>query len=458
MITYTVSPNITFPKYGGFRESAPKLPTVKQILFFVTNDEYTNIQTNPVYSDKKLFSLKTLPPNPTLIRTNSTVEYECGIALNQGTDIHYLLKNLGNLETNCDRNIKQQYKDSKQQTKNYISEYHLAHNDNKAVLNYEQKDILHNHGFPNEILIQDKTFVLDAVGIDLSIGMINQPNSQTKDTKGKHIQIIYKNNENAGYLKFKKPDSSPPDPNATVSEISQFAEHDTICVNIHITKSSNNKPKTIDEQLNNIGQYFNYFITRSEVPEIDGYTPLQIENYFFELHQQFEKLTESAFSKNCNYNSSQDLYNNTINKFNQQCFIKVKKDIIFGKNSVIANIDFNNKVTQDFLSLGIHNEKLEAPLELNYILNYTPPPAANLLVLSDSEDESSEDNQVIDQNNDDVNALIDPFAALGVNDPAAQPIQIEAQILAIDNGVQDPDVALLAVPAHEVSENTAGSN
>ncbi|RTK92457.1 MAG: hypothetical protein EKK61_04350 [Rickettsiales bacterium] len=456
MITYSITPN-NRPPQAKDPKNKPKLPTFKGHLFFTTSDEYKNIEANPKYSDKQsIFKLENLSPNPTLIKANSVVEYECGITLNHEDEIDHFLdmllikaKGLPKVHEYFDNTTNQIAID-------YSSDYHLEHNYKDAELTIEQKQALTDRGFPDMISVPSKNFVLKSVGIDLSKDMIDQ-----SVEKGRHIVIIYKNEDNNGYLKFKKPET--PSANATVCEIDKYSEHDAIYVNIHFTKKDprDNSNFNFDEQLQNIGQTFKYFTNgEGSEPKIPEYKYLQLKNYFTQLTTDFKKLVGFVPT---NYGNCQELFDETNTNF-KDCTIKIGKTIISavqylpgGTKNLIKNsfpVNFNNNNSENFLSLGIHNEKLEAPLELNDILNYTPPPTANLVVSSGSEDESSEDDQVIAPNNDDVNAVTTEMAALIVDDPAAQPIQIEAQILAIDNGAQDPYVALLAVPTHEVSDNT----
>lgn len=356
MITYSVSPYLKPVKFQG-----KQLPTIKQLLFFATSDEYITIQNNN--TDKpQLFTLNT-PTNHSLIRANSVVEYGCGITLNDENEIDDVINKLL-LQGKCPPKQHSYYDtQSGQVVPAYSSEYHLEHNYKKAQLNDQQKGLLiNNYKFLDTISTCGKNFVLNSIGVNLSKDMIKNSKPDTKDTKGRHIVIIYKDatKDNDGYLKFKKPDNSPP--KTPTSEISQFSEHDAIYVNIHFTKGANSD---FEAQLQNIGQNFSCVATSTlQNLQISGpnyYENQNAKTYFTALQTNFSNLVNFVFDPLINPNTCQDLYNNTKQVF-KGCYISVGKIPISGPKPKVVKIDFDsNNTKHDFLSLDIYPEKLAAP-------------------------------------------------------------------------------------------------
>lgn len=352
MITYTISPTIKrFPYFQGDKNKKPSLPMVKEYLFFVTTDDYHNIKNKNIYSNKpSLFNLEIDDvSNKALIRANSVIEYECGITLNNTKEIKEFLDYLS---IKGHYRKEQQYFGKKSKTLiSYTSDYHLEHNYEAGKLNDEQKESLIQHGFPDCISIEEKEFVLHAIGINLSEDMFNQPLS---NTKGRHIQIVYADVENNGYLKFRKPDNAQPsDP---VSEISQCPEYDAIYVNIHFTKQPDSDFK---KQLSNIGQNFKFVTThQGSAPKIPGYKDQTIKNYFGNLQKQFKSLYKIAFDTD--YDTCQTLYNLTNQRYHTTVNNKPVKE---------KTVEFNSNLTIDFISLKIFNDsKLTAPENLKNLL------------------------------------------------------------------------------------------
>jgi hypothetical protein len=410
MITYRVSPN-TKPVYptSGNQEV---LPTVKKMLFFATSDEYTDVVKK--YSNKtEIFTLTSAPSQKCLMRANSVVEYEGGIKVNDISQIENFLENLS-IYANCDKKPQYHWDKLKNSYVPYTSKYHLEHNYKKAELDDQDKLFLVNkYNFPATVSSCDKNFDLCSVGANLSEEMINNSTFKDKDIKGRHIQLIYKNTDNGGYLKFKKSDNSLQNNLSQPSvpdEISEYSEHDAICVNVHFIKGANSG---FDTQLENIGKNFGYVIkSHNQVPRIEGYNNKSIAERFQQLRKDFEKLVSFASQ---DYDSCNSLVEHTKNSFSG-CSIKVGKRIIqepkyikggkgkytleIGQYKVIFD---NGNSAQDFESLSIYNIKLFAPPNLNDILLGTNP-VDNPAVAKDNEilDESTASSPTDNKNNDDL--------------------------------------------------------
>lgn len=421
MITYTISPNNS-PVYTnaprGKKGQKMILPAIKQHLFFATSDEYINIQKNSTYANKpELFTLETLPSHPTLIRANSVVEYECGINLKDSREIDDFLDML-DIKAKCPPKQQYDYNPAiREYIPSFLSEYHLEHNYDRAILDDKQKKVLTDHSFPDNITIDKKNFVLHAIGANLCKQKIDSSSPTDTNTKGRHMQIIYikreENDENGGYLKFKRPEPVPSiKVTPTVSEISQYPEHDAICVNIHFSIQANLGPThfsiqanlNFDEQFHNIGKDFNYItnplVTQKGAPQVSSRYPVQrIDNYYNVLRTQFADSVKFAMRND--FNNCNHLYGETLQGF-KDCAIKVGKVFLhkieyLGKGKINTktgyfNVKFSGGVEKDFFDLKILQDKLVAPVDLNNILLRTNT--------FDEETNESDDQDITTQSNE----------------------------------------------------------
>ena len=353
MITYTISPNVTPHSYNDKHDKYQRqgvkeiLPLMKGYLHFVTSDEYLNLESSSKYS-QELFQLGIQDLSDLiLIRANSVVQYECGIKLRNVGEVKDLIKNLKMTE------------DCSLLAGRYTSEHHLKHQVQGEHFTETKQLLMDTYNFPQGFRVDNKNFELNQIGVDLSNSQLTNP----QGSGGKHIQIMYVNTNNNGYMKFKKPDN--PAQGQNIDDISPNPEYDYICVNIHFKISHNKKYSPYTKQLQKIGTQFQLAtgmdkdLTNTKLA-INGCDSVDLQQHFKTLQQHFKTLYEIAFVKD--YQTCKSLNDEVI-------------PLGIGSPSC-ANVNFDNKI-EPFLDFTIFSDKLEAPENLEI-----------LLVGSDSSEES----------------------------------------------------------------------